>query len=694
MKMKRLLKRIAVIISTALLCVFSAFESFAAPTAFADETDNLQEEFENINVLDDLQSDKSFKISQYPYYKSTTPEMYVINVVEFCYSFDPDRQQNYGLYLYVYNPNRQNIDTESAQNQVSIATAYNSNPVTEDSKPTDYEFYKLQFCSASEGDYKNLFYKFKVIDHKGAQDGKTMLERVNSNARRYDIAEIQLLKKGAQNAVGYPLSGAYAVGVNTTESYGTFYFKGYAKGFGADETADSTLSVSYAKLDTIELSLNHTYWRSQTSSLGKNHQNQVDTVYFAVPNRYFEQYGKLQRIKAEWYEYKTKDLIVTSNSDFYNTAKQYIGQTTPDNEDDWGYSLIEPWNDTSHSISGSTLIDSAVWHWNRKKTVNMCRESCPILYYLFLTNDISSFDPYKSSTATGGIKGTELYSRMLKVSEKLGGEKIEAKDGKLISAIFEDDIDESRKRNDELGTIKKGYSCYDFDAELSIDRWQSWKDGDPSFWDNYLNYGFWNSIFKDIPNEEGKEVQPIVDLKERDFSGTSADISENLMVNQNDVSALQEYYNKNKDDNHVIAFRFAVTDYYSAPIDIIDNDGIDSTIYSQAYRAKQSVFFDFNIIQLTFNDNGEYTVIPVVSNPIDIINDITSPTRFPENSGGCNSGFDWKKILALIAIILLFIVLMPLLPTLVNVVIKILMLPFKLIGAIIKGIEKAFHKRE
>lgn len=96
-----------------------------------------------------------------------------------------------------------------------------------------------------------------------------MLERVNSNARRYDIAELQLIEEGAQNATAYPLSGAYAVGVNTTESYGTFYFSGYAKGYGADESAESTLSVKYSKLDTIELSLNHTYWRSQTSSLGK-----------------------------------------------------------------------------------------------------------------------------------------------------------------------------------------------------------------------------------------------------------------------------------------------------------------------------------------------------------------------------------------------------------------------------------------
>ena len=689
--MKKQVLKISRIIATFLLSVISLFcgqaSLFAFPV-FADSA-SVQEAFENINVLDDLKSDKNFNLLEYPYYKGSTPEMYVINVVEFCYSFRKDKSDDYGLYLYVYNPNGQNIKTDSLHNQVLMATAYNTNPVTETSKPTDYEYFKLQFCSASEGDYKNLFYKFKVIDHTGAKDGKTMLERVNSNARRYDIAEIQLLEQGKDNAVGYPLSGAYAVGINTKESYGTFYFTGYAKGFGADETAESTLSVKYSKLDTIELSLNHTYWRSNTSSLGKNHQNQVDTVYFAVPNRYFEQYGKLQRIKAEWYEYKTKDIIVTSNSDFYNTAKEHIGQTNTGKEDDWGYGVLS--NYVIHSAAYDITTYSADWGWNVSTdswlSTLTVDEITPVLYYLFLTNNISSYDPYKSATETGGIKSTDLYSRMLEISEKLGGDKIESKDGKLISAIFEDDIDESRKRNDELGTIKRGYSCYDFDAELSIDKWQSWDDTKPSFWDNAENYGFWKTLFKDIPHEEGKDVQPIIDLKNSDFSGTSAEIAENLMVNPNDVSALQEYYNANKDDYHVIAFRFAVTDYYSAP-SVIKNYNNGKTISGQAYRAKQSVFFDFNIIQLTFNDNGEYTVIPVVSNPIDVINDITSPTDFDKD-------FDWKKLLQIILggllLIVLLVILMPLLPSLISLIIKIAVLPFRLIAAIFKAI---FHKRE
>ena len=106
MKMKRLLKRIAVIISAALLCVFSAFESFAAPKVFADATDNLQEEFEQINVLDDLKAmtvdGKAFDITDYAF--DTTRDVQIVSFTEFCYSFYADKQNNFGLYVYIWNP--------------------------------------------------------------------------------------------------------------------------------------------------------------------------------------------------------------------------------------------------------------------------------------------------------------------------------------------------------------------------------------------------------------------------------------------------------------------------------------------------------------------------------------------------------------------------------------------------------------
>lgn len=187
--MKTLYKRILSVIAVAFMAVLTVFTSAIQPqaTVFAAGTNETQ--FEKTGVLDDLQSSKEFNIQNYPFQETSKPQMHVINVVEYCYSFRANQRGNYGLYLYVYNPNGQDILTDSIANKVQIAVKYDSSPITDKSKPTDYEKFRLQFCSKSAGEYKNLFYKFKVMDHKSA-DGKTIAERVNSMARRYDISGI------------------------------------------------------------------------------------------------------------------------------------------------------------------------------------------------------------------------------------------------------------------------------------------------------------------------------------------------------------------------------------------------------------------------------------------------------------------------------------------------------------------------
>ena len=104
---KTIRNRICVIL-LAVFMFISAFFSFGFMRASADtKTVN----FDNTNVLDDLRSSRTFNILNYPFYKSDTPEMAIMNVVEYCYSFDVFRQEDYGLYLYVYNPNGRNINT-------------------------------------------------------------------------------------------------------------------------------------------------------------------------------------------------------------------------------------------------------------------------------------------------------------------------------------------------------------------------------------------------------------------------------------------------------------------------------------------------------------------------------------------------------------------------------------------------------
>ncbi|MEG2687965.1 MAG: hypothetical protein RSA24_02220, partial [Clostridia bacterium] len=264
--------------------------------------------FDNTNVLDDLKSStvngQKFDIKNYPFNEKSQAQ--VIDFVEYCYSIKANQRTNYGLYLYIYNPQGLNLSTDSKRNKAQMATKYDSA-----GKAVDYTKFDLQFCSKCEsGDYKNLFYKFKVVDKK--VNDTTFADRVNSNERKYDISGIELLTYGSPNATEYAVNGAYK-------------FTGYAEGYGLDATAKSTLTCKAQFLETIELEVKHTFYRTATSSKGAGFQNQLDTVYFAVPNRFFESYGKLQRIKAEWFEYKTNDIVVTSNQDFYNKASPYLG---------------------------------------------------------------------------------------------------------------------------------------------------------------------------------------------------------------------------------------------------------------------------------------------------------------------------------------------------------------------------------
>ena len=700
MKMKRLLKRIAVIISAALLCVFSAFESFAAPTAFADETDNLQEEFENINVLDDLEADEKFNIQRYPFFSSPTPQMYLINVVEFCYSYDEARRDNYGLYLYIYNPQGKKINVDSAFNKITMATEYDSMPVTEESKPKDYDTFDLQFCSVSDKpNYERLFYKFKV---KGAEKGLTLL---NSNSRRYDIARMQFIETGKTLATSYPIVADFSLieGVEreANKTYGTFYFKGYAKGFGPNEEADSTLEVKYEQSDTIRLDLHHTFWRSTDSALGQGHHNQLDSVYFSVPNLFFEKYGESRRIKAEWYEYKTKPIVVTDSSELEMALQDYIGVNIGEHTDDLKYDL-----GTNYTAGDSTIR----YDWTYNVKLGMLSSSGPLvrsnsvsdtLYWLFGVDHIGSYSSAKDFMEAGGISSEQILDYITHYNKTFKNGKIAGMDN-VSADLFEDDIEESRKQlNDpKRGQVQYGYSCYDFDAKEDLFSWKSYKEGDPSFMDRVNKYGFWSTLFKTYPEEESgaQNVSCIRELDWDDISTSKSNdtIANSIYVNPNDVSALQDYYKANAEDNRIVLFRFANTDYYSERLAVEKRDDPSGLYNFGAYMTYETVFLNFNVIQLTFFQDGEYTVIPVVSDPIHAIADLYSPTDYDKYNphSGCQGGFDWKKILALIAIILLFIVLMPLLPTLVNVVIKILMLPFKLIGAIIKGIEKAFHKRE
>jgi len=649
----------------ALVTVFGVVFTAAPSIAFAAGTEL---SFDGTSVTDDLTSSsaggKTFDLKDYPYDESKQAQ--VINFVEYCYSYKANMRNNYGLYVYIYNPQGLNISTTSKSNNIQMATRYD-----EEGNPSDYAKFDLRFLSKSEeSNYKNLFYKFKVVDK--AIDGKTFAQRVNSNERRYDVSGVELTTYGANNATDYSVNGMYI-------------FTGYAAGYGPDANAKSTLISKVEYLETVSLDVKHTFYRTKTSVKGAGYQNQLDTVYFAVPQRFFDTYGKLQRIKAEWYEYKTNDIVVTSYQDFYDKAYPWLGRQTGE-FDQFG---MTKYNKDIYYSLGQNAGDAgggmnmAKWGWNLGS--GFLHVPAPTLYYLFKVGNISEYDPYADVVSIGGVESNALYEYIKSYDKSFNKGTLPIKEGTISADLFADDIDDYRKLDTEYGKIQQGYSYYDFDADVDLQKLTSWQEGNPSFWDNWMNWGLWDAMFGKIPEEESRTVSPIYTLKDSDLSGTNAEIAERLLINANDVNALKTYHTAAKNDDCVTAlFRFATSDYYSAAVDIMELGkgflGADKYTKGQAYRAYESVFLDFDIIQLTFNKDGVYKVIPAVSSPIDVVNAITPPVQMPDGTPW------WVKLLSVLLVILLLVL-----------IVKLLTFIFKKISQdrkIKKTVEKHSEKKE
>lgn len=572
---------VALLIITSFIFGYNAIHIFAA----AGEKVN----FNETDVLDDLLhstvNGEAFDIRDYP--PDTSKKCEVINFVEYCYSYDKERQSDYALYIYVYNPAVLDIKGDSNQNKISIAISYNA-----EHEPNDYQKFNLAFCSKSEGAYDRLFYKFRIDD-----PNKIILNNVNSNERRYDVAEIELLTNGNSNATAYTVGGSYR-------------FTGYAKGFGIDPKAESTLDSTVFEFETITLEVKDTYYR-----LAKNasEAEQITSVYFSVDNSILERYGRLQKIKAEWYEYKTKEIVVTSNQAVYNALLPYVGVDIDGYNSNIGYKLAFELD------LGGTIMRS--WGYNHN---NSAAKNCNRLSYVFFTNG-TDIDNYI-------LPGEVLKQYIYDYNKSAVNGYLPIKYGRISADLFENDVDSDRT---------KGYNLVNIDAGDLFDLFG---------FDNTDFWGWWIDQFYDIPSINLEDVTPIYDVKSSDLLGTDKEISDRLLIAENDSTKFKEYCNQSFNANQTpFLFRFAVSDYVSYPLTVREDNTFNTPHSKWAHYAQETVFLDFDIIQLTFNKDGVYHVIPVVQSPLDIVSDITPPYS---NYDGIN----WLMLLFIGAVLFLGII--------------------------------------
>lgn len=613
--------------------------------------------FDESNVLDDLEDmtldGKKFSLEEYNF--DTKKDTQILSFVEYCYSFYEEKQDDFGFYVYIYNPKGLKFKTDSSLNTIQFATTKDSDSA--------YTKYTLTYLKKSEkADYEGLFYKFKV--NLTEKQKTAILNGVNSSSRVYKVSGFELVTQGNLNATDYTVSLTYK-------------YSGYAKGCGPNENAESTLKFTSEMLETLPLKVYATTYRPDGTN-GKNDytRDSLHSVYFAVSNKVIEQYGEMVAVHATWLNAVLKPALVTGNQDAYNAVLNYLGQSI-------GSSDIK-FEELDYFFLG--VLDkyylTGDYHYIYDYSYNLIMDNYDANYDN-ISNYMKFFDLYKHSPKIG----SELANLYMLFNS--GSSENSADDYMVSSEIIQEKLIESA--NKFGGNLINGkYSEYMFESvdseftEVNYRADKTWpltsKLIDKDWWDKL--WGLSGTVTDYSSAYNG--INAIYTVKDKDLSGSNSEISDKLYISEFDVDDFKSYYNASKEDSTVYLFRYQVSDYVSQELTTFQKRTTLGVDYwdekdTNSYIFQETVNLDFDIIDVTFSRGEVETVIPVVSNPIDVIPGGTPPVYTETDDDTPANVF--KIILGLFLVIFLiwFLSVTGALPLIGNVLVWIITAPFKFI---------------
>ena len=602
--------------------------------------------YEQTNVLDDLRGSTInggvFSLSEYGF--SSIKETQVISFVEYCYSFYQNMQDNYGLYIYVYNPKGLKFVVDHELNKIQFA--YGSEDAT------NYAKYPITFlnCSA-EPNYEGLFYKFKVVLNDSQKS--EVLAGVNSTKRIYKVSGIELLVNGKQNATEYPVSTTYR-------------YMGYAAGYGSNPNSGNTLQCSSEEMEALSLKVQSTVYRPEGTN-GKNEytQDSLHSVYFAVPNDVIEEYGIMSAVHATWRDAVLAPMLVTGNYDAYSAILGYLGKSLPSTNkgahtDDLYFMYYGACTGAGAGYSNATCYYgysyNALTGWSGHSMLQEYFGSTvnPLYGMFYSGSGEDSADGYH-------VSSEDILAKLEQSPSKYGGTLV---NGKYSRCMFESVADEFTDVNI---TAEETYSLTD----QKIDK------------------AWWNGLFgvdreDKVTTKVFDNIKAIYAVQEDDFEGTKESICKRLYISEADYDDFYKYYKENKTYNTVYLFRYQTSDYIAQEATLYQYYP-DGNIFTtgkgwqrcdtNAYFFQETVNLDFDIIDVTFTKGSVSTVIPVISSPIDVVPDATPPV-YTQSDEGTN----WRMILLAVLLVTVLIFFFPqLLELALKGIVFLITLPFKLV---------------
>lgn len=581
--------------------------------------------FDNTSIFEDLYGSKDehgneFDLGNYP--KDKDGELRFYTFVEYGYSYYANLDKNYALYAYLYNPQQLDFSTYLDSNVVRMATAFAKNSEGE-YVASDYDDFNIVCVSRTTGDYANLFYKFKILDPEKKLLALAQKYESENGCRRYDIAGVYLKTD----------KGDVTLDKNIGRS---FKCSGYMATYGENANNPSTLVCKVDVLETLDLKVYQTSYLTGVSSAGAYHHNNVSSVYFAIPQRVFDKYGSLWEIYAQWYECKTAPILVTSNQEFYNTALSRNHYTLNDsyNKDNFLYydSNVDYYlGYGSHSDIGTGNADVRYWDWAYnlrsysytnmgtyvKRFADSSSTLLPYAFYSPSYTDYGAFNVINKQTIAGDVSSSQIRDYIQNYASNNYVQWHTSRN--LSSELFVNEVDSARS---DKG-IKVGLNKVRTNLSDTFDL-KSWNSEYGSWWDKLTQYG-WSYPKNEALDESHTNVKPFEEVTSASLSSSS--IAKDYLINENDVDSFKSFCNASYGKNEVpYLFRFAVSDYFSRPVTRYVGGALyPDNSYTDTYLAQETVFFDFNIITMTFKGKEDYYTLAVMHTPVDVIAGVEPP---------------------------------------------------------------------
>ncbi len=628
----------------------------------------------NIQSYDDTPIEQDMaNMEEANYPANSFGEPSIVGFMEYCYSNNSAYSTYYGLYVYVYNPTEKPLIMREGANQIMLSNAFG-----EDGKRSSTKNYSLTYLDNTDN-YR--FYKFKVTDSSEQYNLAKEYASLWNDRRRYEITSLDVHFEGEANRKSFGISKIYE-------------YSGFASWCGEPSLAINTLQCQYYGGQDVHLQVYDTNYRF--AHKGDNLYDDLQSVYFSLPNEYADQWGDLSKITAEWYQYKTSPMFVTTDMGAYSALFEMRNKRI----NEFGQLMDENGNVLSQDIQTYwRVLWEETWvqaeynlHIFEKGYNPLCRE------------DIEDDKWYD-----GTIFGDGSYNYAL-------GSDLFEKDFEYLNRIdwifpIEKEItslEDYRVSSDEVKEYIKKYANSFSNQDKLMDKYpinlferyngdgyqcKSFEITDvETFVDTNTNQSLWEQ-FWGINSTATLLYSPIVTISEGDIYLSNEDFSAKYYVNIEDAEDIKNFVGKSYDNNETpILLRFAKTDYYAsnARFDYAEEDKFDISDVD-GYVAQEHVFLNFDILSLeyTSEDGFSKTVVGVVADSIDIINGLTAPENMPIEEEEW-----WQKLMAVVLLILLIVVITnvffpvarPIIKIIINgigalisILLKILTFPLRLI---------------